>query len=111
MADAPKKARRKRGERAAEMEEAAHLVGRAFRCPDGLVRWITYLSTLGNYGVRWLDERDNTWCSGGTVSIRKWREWYGGAEEVRAPQPGEKYQMVGATGMVDERVVEASEAA
>jgi hypothetical protein len=69
------------------------------------VRWIIYLSTLDNYGVRWLDERNNVWFSGGTVKIKKWQERYGEAEEVRAPQPGESYLMAGATGLVETRTV------
>ena len=98
-------ARAKRGERAARREEWSLLVGRAFRCGDGLIRWITYLSTLDNFGLLWLDERTNTWFSGGTVKASKWE----GGEEVRAPQPGETYKQADPMGRVGERTVQQRE--
>jgi hypothetical protein len=105
MIEAPQKIRRRRGEWAAARAAAALLIGRAFRCSDGLVRWITGLSTRDYFSLLWLDERTNTWFSGGIIKIHKWQELYGDAEEVRGPQPGERYQLAGPTGMVDERTV------
>lgn len=104
MSQTLEKRKVRRGGRAAAREAAALLVGRAFRCPDGLVRWITGLSTRDYFSLRWLDERDHTWFSGGITKIDNWE----GGEEVRAPQPGESYKMCGARGMVDERTVEAT---
>lgn len=87
----------------ADREAAAQLVGKAFRCPDGLVRWITGLSTRGYYSMLWLDEKSNTWFSGGIAKVQKWHEWYGGAEEAPAPQAGESYLLAGAMGLAEER--------
>jgi hypothetical protein len=101
MSQTTGKKRRSKEEREAARAAAALLVGRAFRCPDGLVRWITGLSTLDNFSLRWLDEREGTWFSGGTLRIDKWE----GGEEVRAPQLGETFRMCGARGMVEERTV------
>lgn len=80
--------------------EAQQLVGRAFRCDDGLVRWIIYLSTRrGYFSVLWRDDESEVWHSGGIIRADKWR----GGQEVRAPQPGETYRLVGATGVENQR--------
>lgn len=87
----------------AEREAAEKLVGRAFRCPDGLVRWITGLSTRGYYSLLWLDERSSTWFSGGLVRAHSWQ----GGVEVEAPKQGERYRLAGPMGTVDERAAGA----
>lgn len=82
---------------------AAALVGRAFRCSDGLIRWITHLSTRNYYSLLWRYESDDVWESGGII---KADQWDGGAE-VAAPKPGEAYKRVGATGVITEYTVAA----
>ena len=79
----------------------AVLVGHAFRCSDGLVRWITHLSTRNYYSVLWRYETDDVWHSGGIVKADKWEN----GEEVAAPQPGETYRQAGATGVISERFI------
>lgn len=74
------------------------VVGRAFRCPDGLIRWITHLSTRNYYSVLWRYEYEDVWHGGGIYKANKWE----GGEEVAAPQPGEPYRMAGATGIISE---------
>lgn len=86
---------------ATDQETAARLVGKAFRGADGLVRWITSLSTRHYYTLLWLDEQSQTWFAGGIVKVSNWE----GGAEVTAPQPGERYRRAGATGLVDECTV------
>lgn len=69
----------------------ALLVGRAFRCKDGLVRWITHLSTRNNFTLLWLNEEDKVWHMGGTLPAAKWQ----GGEEYPVPAMGEQYDMHG----------------
>lgn len=66
-------------------------VGRAYRCTDGLIRWITGISTRKNYQVLWLREEDGVWMQGGTWPFAQWQD----SEEVPAPQPGETYKRAG----------------
>lgn len=98
----------KRGERAARRAEASQLVGRAFRCGDGIVRWIVGLSTRDYFSLLWLDESDGrrVWHGGGIEKIDRWQ----GGEEVPAPRPGDRYQLAGPTGLVSERTVPPAEA-
>lgn len=84
---------------------AAALVGRAFRCSDGLIRWITHLSTRNYYSLLWLNESEGVWFSGGIIKANKWQ----GGEEVVAPKPGEVYKRVGATGVTTEYTVAAAQ--
>lgn len=81
--------------------DAARLVGRAFRCSDGLIRWITHLSTRGYFSLLWRQDDGDIWYSGGIVKVDKWQ----GGEEVRSPRPGESYKLAGATGVISERTV------
>lgn len=85
--------------------DAEALVGRAFRCPDGLIRWITTLTTRGYYHLLWLNESDGVWHHGYMVRASKWE----GGEEVRAPQPGESYRLAGVTGVITEYTVAAAQ--
>lgn len=73
------------------------MVGRAFRCPDGLVRWVTAVSRRGSYELRWLDESTQTWHYGGKMKATAWP----GGEEVPAPRPGDTYRRASATGFVE----------
>src|ERR1044071_3800844 len=79
-------------------DDPQSIVGRAFRGSDGLIRWITHLSTRNYYSLLWLNEADGVWHSGGIVKADKWA----GGSEVAAPQPGESYRIAGATGIVSE---------
>ncbi len=86
----------------ADKEQFAALVGKAFRCPDGLIRWITRLSARGYYHVLWLSEQTNVWHSGGIISAREWKA----TEEAPAPQAGDTYQFCEVTGVVSERTID-----
>lgn len=96
----------RRGKSADAIAAEAALVGRAFRCADGLVRWITHHSARRYYTLLWLDEPSNTWHSGGIVKAAKWE----GGEEVAPPRPGERYRLAGAMGTVDERIAQTNAA-
>lgn len=76
------------------------LVGKAFRCTDGLVRWVTHLSVRNYYSMLWLDERTNVWHDGGIIKADRWQ----GGEEVPVPTT---WLQAGATGIVSERKSEA----
>lgn len=75
--------------------------GQAYRCPDGLVRWVQHESSRGIYSVLWLDEERKVWYWGG--KYRK-HEWPGG-EPYPAPQPGDTYTLMGVYGQPREMVV------
>ena len=85
-------------------DQEVSIVGRAFRCSDGLIRWITYKSRRGYYHLLWLNEQDGVWHSGYMVRSDKWQ----GGQEVAAPQPGETYRLAGATGVITEYIVAAA---
>lgn len=79
-------------------------VGQAYRCPDGVVRWITAISRRRRYALLWLDEKTGVWRDGGTIKPEAWPDL---AEPVRAPQPGEVYKHAGVfTGWHEVRVPE-----
>ena len=67
-------------------------VGRAFRGKDGVVRWITGLSTLRNYQLLWL-RPDGTWATGGVTPAASFTASMYFGDEVVAPQPGETYKL------------------
>lgn len=71
-------------------------VGKAYRGADGIVRWVTSLSTRGVYSLLWLDEKNNTWWYGGKVRATEWASVDG--HEVVAPQPDETYRKYGVFG-------------
>ena len=60
-------------------ENTSTLVGRASRCSDGLIRWITHKSRRGYYHLLWLNESDGVWHSGYMVRADKWQ----GGEDAR----------------------------
>lgn len=76
------------------MRLGADLVGRAFRCRDGVVRWVVgQTSSTRNLHLRWLAEGSNVWHHGGSVHPKSWlADERGGPEtEVATPVPGETY--------------------
>lgn len=80
-------------------------VGKAYRSKaDGLVRWVVSKSDRGNYDLRWLDEARNEWHFSGAIRPDEMLKWVAG-DEVPAPQPGDKYVLIGATGNAYERTV------
>jgi len=79
----------------------AALVGKAFRCPDGIIRWITHVSSRKYFSCLWFDEEGQNWHNGGIIKTSDWQ----GGEEVAAPQKGETYFLVGATGFISEKTV------
>ena len=82
-------------------KRGADLIGRAFRGPDGVVRWVHAQSTRGLLHVRWLDELSGVWFSGGTVN--PWdissEAWPLRDEVPLAPKMGETFRLCGALGM------------
>lgn len=76
------------------------LVGHAFRCPDGLVRWIISLSDRGNFTLLWLDEETSIWNMGGTSAASRWV----GGEEYTVPALGDSYQMYGVLGSLRTKI-------
>lgn len=75
-------------------KKADPLVGRAFRCDDGIVRWIIARSSRANYRLLWLDEKTGVWFQGGAWPVVQWV----GGEEVPTPRPGETYKLAGVFG-------------
>lgn len=73
-------------------------VGRAFHCTDGIIRWVTNLSTRGFYSVLWRSRENDVWHSGGIIRPADFYDLV--VKEVPAPQPGDEYRMAGATGVV-----------
>lgn len=77
-------------------------LGKAYRSKaDGVVRWVVSKSERGNYRFRWLSEKANQWHLGGMARPKEMLAWVAG-EEVPAPQPGDKYVLVGPTGVAQE---------
>lgn len=91
---------------ASKMALGRQLEGRAWRCRDGVVRWLSNLSTRGVLSIFWLDEERGVWHSGGTLHVDKFdaREY---ALEVAAPIAGHTIRVAGATGQISERVIPA----
>lgn len=78
------------------------MVGRAWRCADGVIRWVVgRTASTGNLHVLWLGEDSGVWYPGGTRKPKDWQqdERGGPLEEVKAPQPGEEYAYCGYTGL------------
>ena len=75
----------------------ADLVGRAFRGPDGIVRWVHAQSTRGLLHLRWLDELSNTWFAGGGLNPKDAPATL--CEEVPlAPKMGDTFMLCGPLG-------------
>lgn len=88
----------------------ADLVGRAFRCKDGIVRWVfAQTASTGNLHIRWLSEEDGVWHMGGMRDPKKWptAEHDAPGDEFPAPQPGDRFKLCGALGTVSEYMLEA----
>lgn len=88
-------------------QQAVEVVGTAWRCRDGLVRWFHHVSERGLLHIRWLDEPSGVWHDGGTVRGDRWQST-GTVEQVAAPVAGDCYSLSGATGIVSKYVVEAA---
>lgn len=74
-------------------------VGRAYRCADGIVRWVTHRSTRGYYHLLWLEEERNVWFEGG--KMKDGDATFAAFEEAEihsAPRPGEAYTKMGVYG-------------
>jgi hypothetical protein len=84
----------------AKQLQGGGLVGGAFRCSDGLIRWATSLSTRNYLSILWLDESTGIWYSGGILKPSQLRDVI--VEEVKAPQAGEMIRRGSATGQVRE---------
>lgn len=80
-------------------KRGAEFIGRAFRGPDGVVRWVHAQSTRGLLHVRWLDESGEVWFSGATLNVKEMgTEKWPLCDEVPAPQPGDTFVLCGALG-------------
>lgn len=56
-------------------------VGKAYLCPDGLIRWVTSQTENGRYQLLWRFENRDHWNLGGEINAAQW----GGGIEVEAP--------------------------
>lgn len=81
-------------------------VGKCYRGPDGVVRWVTHQSKRGMLHMLWQDER-GAWHDGGSLRPRQMIAVLG--DEVPAPDPGSTIRVVGPTGTVSEHVVPPAE--
>lgn len=81
-------------------------VGKAYRDPDGIVRWCISKSTRNLYQFWWRAEKDQEWYSGS-----KERSIPDSWEEVPAPQPGETIIRMDYFGMPHETTVPETEKA
>lgn len=75
-----------------KLKPGAEYVGHAFRCADGLIRWVTDQSQRGYLRFLWLDEQENVWREGSKATLDRWTGAWAPVEEVRAPQHGETYE-------------------
>jgi|GEM_PF-4582905 len=78
------------------MEGQDARVGKAFSCPDGLVRWVTRQSKRGYLHVLWREADGDTWYDGGIYKSDKLVT----GDEVAAPT--ESYKLAGASGLIRE---------
>lgn len=79
--------------------------GKAYRCPDGVTRWVTGVSTRGYLQLRWRDD-SGAWCNGGIMKLERWLKfWPSGCVEIPAPQPGEVIQVLTPMGFYEQRQV------
>jgi hypothetical protein len=69
-------------------------VGKAYIGPDDIVRWVTHESTRGRFHCLWLDENSGIWHQGGSY---KGQDFPTG-ETYPAPEPGERYTLMGSLG-------------
>lgn len=86
--------------RGARIRLGADLVGRAFRCRDGVVRWVVgQTPSTRNLHLRWFAEDSEVWHHGGSVHPKSWlADERGGPDaEVPTPRPGETYVYIGLT--------------
>jgi len=88
----------------AKSDRGEALIGRAFKGPDGVVRWVTGISTRGYLQILWWSEESAAWHTG---AICKLDRWPGGEEVDMVPKPGEMYRRMGALGAPYERTMEA----
>lgn len=86
------------------------MVGRAWRCLDGVVRWvIDRTASTGNLHILWLGEDTGVWYPGGCYTAKEMRAAIGllGPDtEYKPPQPGEEYTYCGTGNQVTRRVPE-----
>ena len=83
------------------------VVGKAYRCTDGIVRWVTYQSRRGYFHLLWLEEERGVWYSGGKMkSGDATLAAFEDAGPYPAPQPGESYVLMGVYGTPRECRVE-----
>ena len=74
-------------------------LGRAYRCSDGIVRWVVHRSKRGYYHLLWLEEERGVWFEAG-----KMREGdatfsaFAQAESFPSPEPGGTFTKMGAYG-------------
>lgn len=86
-------------------------VGRAYRCADGIVRWVTHRSRRGYFHLLWLEEERGVWFDGGKMKRGDATfAAFEGAAHYPAPGPGETYTKIGVYGHPRELRVEEPEA-
>jgi hypothetical protein len=79
------------------------IVGKAFRCKDGVVRWVVHRSKRGRLHLRWLDEENQIWHFGSTISEEQFKVQI--QHETLAPQPGDVFYLCGILGVVSKERV------
>lgn len=77
-------------------------VGKAFRCKDGVTRWVQHQSVRGLLHVRHLEESSNVWHLGGRWKVGDFEQL--ACEEVDPPS-GEVLEC-GPTGVITMRTVD-----
>ena len=80
-------------------------VGKAYRGKDGLIRWITGVSTRRYYQLLWREEADTIWQFGGIAIAKEWPGSIADGVELPAPQMGDTYLKATALGGVRECIV------
>lgn len=74
-------------------------VGRAYRCSDGIVRWVVHRSTRGYYHLLWLEEERGVWFEGGKIKDRDATfAAFENAKPYPAPAAGETFTKMGVYG-------------
>ena len=79
---------------------AKKLIGRAFRFEeDGIIRYVTGLSTRGYLHMLWLNEATTTWFTGYPILFTEWTD----IKMVEVTPPEGKQKRCGVLGSISER--------
>lgn len=77
--------------------------GAAYLCNDGLIRWVTHISSRGLHHVSWRNVGSGDWHYGGKFKRNDLQSIVMG--EVQSPQAGDEVAFIGPTGFQTKRII------